>query len=236
MRENFQSKYIIKKKSIIHGGQRLKRKISKPLLSIITVVFNGDKHLEETIKSVIRQKKIFEYIIIDGNSKDNSLQIIKRYSNKISYWISENDKGLYYAFNKGMELAQGDYIGIINSDDVYKKNAFNIIHKYIKLNPKADFIFGSVKKHWGILYGYRPKKIRFSWGFYSSHSTGFFIKRSSAKIVGLYNTKYKYHADYDYFYRMIVKKKLRGIATKKRGGRFLEEVDFQAKYIIENSL
>ena len=104
-----------------------------------------------------------------------------------------------------MELAQGDYIGIINSDDVYKKNAFDIIQKYIKLNPDVDFIFGSVKKHWGILYGYRPKKIKYSWGFYSSHSTGFFIKRTAAKTVGLYNTRYKYHADYDYFYRMIVK-------------------------------
>ena len=58
-----------------------------------------------------------------------------------------------------MELVQGDYIGIINSDDVYKKNAFDIIQKYIKLNPDVDFIFGSVKKHWGILYGYRPKKL-----------------------------------------------------------------------------
>ena len=64
-----------------------------------------------------------------------------------------------------------------------------ISQKYIKLNPDVDFIFGSVKKHWGILYGYRPKKIKYSWGFYSSHSTGFFIKRTAAKTVGLYNTR-----------------------------------------------
>tara|TARA_B100000989_G_scaffold151871_1_gene113323 strand:- start:5512 stop:6327 length:816 start_codon:yes stop_codon:yes gene_type:complete len=240
MRENFQSKYIINKRGIIHGGYRLKKKRSKPLLSIITVVFNGEKYLEETIKSVLKQKNIFEYIIVDGKSKDNSLNIIKKYSNKISYWISEKDKGLYYAFNKGMELAQGDYIGIINSDDVYKKDAFKIIHKYIKLNPKADFIFGSVKKHWGILHGYRPKKIAYSWGFYSSHSTGFFIKRTSAKKVGLYNTYYKYHADYDYFYRMIVTKKLEGIATKKneivgifRRGGFSSKIHYRDLFIEE---
>ena len=114
-----------------------------------------------------------------------------------------------------MILSQGKYIGIVNSDDVYNKNAFKIMSKYIKKNPNLDFFFGSVKKHWGILHGYRPEKINYSWGFYSSHSTGFFIKRTSAKKVGLYNLKYKYHADYDYFYRMIVKMQMKGMATKK---------------------
>jgi glycosyltransferase involved in cell wall biosynthesis len=240
MKESFSSIYIIKKKNILHGGKRLNSKLSKPLLSIITVVLNGEEHLEKTIKSVLKQKKIFEYILIDGSSKDSSLKIIKKYSNKISYWLSEKDDGLYDAFNKGMKLAQGQYIGIINSDDVYTANAFDIIHKYITKNPKADFIFGSVKKHWGILYGYKPKKIKFSWGFYSSHSTGFYIKKDSAKKVGLYNIKYKYHADYDYFYRMIVKKKLKGIATKKnevvgvfRRGGFSSTILYRKMFIEE---
>ena len=140
-----------------------------------------------------------------------------------------------------MRLALGDYIGIINSDYVFLPNALEILEKYILQYSSYDFFFGSVKKHWGILHGYKPYKIYYSWGFYSSHSTGFFIKTSSAKKVGLYNIKYKYHADYDYFYRMIVKKKLKGMATKKneifgifrRGGysstikfydRFLEEI------------
>ena len=125
-------------------------------MSIITAVYNGDKYLEKTIKSVLSQKKIFEYIVIDGASTDKSLQIIKKYSKSIDYWVSEKDKGLYDAFNKGMKLSQGKYIGIINSDDIYTKNAFNIIFKYIKKYPEKDFIFGSVKKHWGILYGYKP--------------------------------------------------------------------------------
>ena len=240
MEKNFKSIYIVKKRNILHGGQRLNFKLSKPLLSIITVVLNGEKHLEETIKSVLKQKKSFEYILIDGQSNDNSLKIIKKYSNKISYWLSEKDKGLYDAFNKGMKLAQGKYIGIINSDDVYTNKAFDIVHKYITKNPQADFIFGSVKKHWGILYGYKPKKIKFSWGFYSSHSTGFFIKKDAAKKVGLYNIKYKYHADYDYFYRMIVKKKLNGIATKKnevvgvfRRGGFSSTISYRKMFFEE---
>ncbi len=114
-----------------------------------------------------------------------------------------------------MKLARGDYIGFVNSDDILLPNALKILKKYIEKNPDTDFFFGAVKKHWGILYGYRPWKIKFSWGFYSSHSTGFFIKLASAKKVGNYNLKYKYSSDYDYFYRMIVKKKLKGIGTKK---------------------
>jgi|TARA_B110000438_G_scaffold243247_1_gene243204 glycosyltransferase involved in cell wall biosynthesis len=217
----------------------LKKK--EPLFSIITVVLNNDKYLEKTIKSVIGQKnKDFEYIIIDGGSKDNSLQIIKKYKNKINYFISERDRGIYDAFNKGMSLARGRFICIVNSDDILKKNALNIIKKYIDQNSKIDFIFGSVKKHWGVLHGYRPEKIKYSWGFYSSHSTGFYVKRESAKKIGLYNLKYKYHADYDYFYRMIVKKKMKGIATKKseivgifRRGGFSSKISYRRSFLEE---
>ena len=208
-----------KKKRFGEGGTRTFKKNKNkrtPLFSLITVVLNNDKFLEETIKSVLKQSyKNFEYIIIDGGSKDKSLDIIKKYASKIDYWISERDKGIYDAFNKGMSLAKGDFIGIINSDDIYTKNSLKIISKYINKYKDIDFIFGSVKKHWGILHGYKPNKIFYSWGFYSSHSTGFFLKNAAAKEVGLYNLKYKYHADYDYFYRLIAIHKMKGIATKK---------------------
>ena len=211
------------------------------MLSIVTVVLNGEKYIENTIKSVLKQKeKNYEYIIIDGGSSDKTLSIIKKYSNKISYWVSEKDKGIYDAFNKGMKLARGNYIGIINSDDVYTNSALQIISKYIKKRPELDFFFGSVKKHWGILHGYKPEKIGYSWGFYSSHSTGFFIKKTSAKKVGLYNLKYRYHADYDYFYRMIVKMKMKGMATKKnevvgifRRGGFSSTIPFRKLFFEE---
>ena len=204
------------------GGNRLKFgkkeiKKNKPLISIITVTYNGEKHIEETFRSVFDQTyDNYEYIVIDGGSSDQTLKIIRKYEDKIDYWVSEKDLGIYDAFNKGMQLCQGDYLGFINSDDVYEKNTLETLVKYIKTNSDVDFIFGSVKKHWGILHGYKPWKIFYSWGFYSSHSTGFFIKRTSAQKVGLYDLKYKYHADYDYFYRLIVHKKMNGLATKKK--------------------
>lgn len=227
-----------KTKKFGEGGKRTKGIIKKkPLFSVITVVYNGEKFLEKTITSVINQScKDFEYIVIDGGSTDKSLEIIKKYEKKIDYWVSEKDKGIYDAFNKGMIVSKGEFIGFINSDDIYKKNALSIISNYIRKNKVADFIFGSVKKHWGILYGYKPHKIKYSWGFYSSHSTGFFIKRKVAEKVGFYNIKYKYHADYDYFYRLIVKNKMRGISTKKneivgifRRGGFSSKISFWKK-------
>jgi glycosyltransferase involved in cell wall biosynthesis len=225
-----------KEKRFFEGGLRLSENFNKnyPMFSIITVVLNGEKYLEETILSVLNQNfSNYEYIIIDGGSIDNSINIIKKYENKIDYWVSETDKGLYDAFNKGMTLSRGKFIGIINSDDIYTPHALRIVSNYISNNDKIDFIFGSVNKHWGVLSGYNPKKIFYSWGFYTSHSTGFFIKNESANKVGFYNLKYKYHADYDYFYRMIVKLKMKGIATLKneligifRRGGFSSRISF----------
>jgi|TARA_B110000977_G_C11070649_1_gene489424 glycosyltransferase involved in cell wall biosynthesis len=206
--------------SLADGGKRKKNYLSnshkEPLLSIITVVYNNEKYIEEALNSLYSQKfNDYEHIIVDGGSNDDTLKIIKKYEEKIEYWCSKKDNGIYDAFNIGMSLAKGKYIGFLNSDDKYTENALTTLNKYINKFPDKDFIFGSVKKHWGILHGYKPYKIYWSWGFYSSHSTGFFIKNTSAKIIGLYNLKYKYSADYDYFFRMIVKYKMKGIATKK---------------------
>lgn len=90
----------------------------KPFFSIITVVYNGIESIEETIKSVINQPNLnFEYLIIDGGSKDGTLEVIKKYSQNISYWISEKDEGIYDAMNKGIAKATGDYVYFINCGD-----------------------------------------------------------------------------------------------------------------------
>ena len=191
-------------------------KKKKPFFSIITVVKNGEKTIEKTIKSVANQSfNNFEHIIIDGKSSDKTLKKVYKYKKNLSLIVSEKDKGIYDAFNKGMKLSAGEFICFVNCGDTLRKNGLKIIFKYLSKYNELDFIFGSVKKHWGIVHGYKPQKIYYSWGFYSSHSTGFFIKNNSAKKVGLYNLKYKFHADYDFFYRAIVKKRLRGMSTKK---------------------
>ena len=219
----------------------INNKKKNPFISIITPTYNSEKYLEEMLKSLIKQKyKNFEVIIIDAKSNDKTLDIISKYKKIINYCSSEKDKGIYDGFNKGIRQAKGKYIAIVNSDDVLKPNALIYLRKYDKKYPDIDFLFGSVKKHWGILHGYKPNKIYYSWGFYSSHSTGFYIKKKSADKVGLYNLKYKYHADYDYFYRMIVKHKMVGIGSKKneifgifRRGGFSSSISFKKKFFEE---
>ena len=184
-------------------------------ISVITVTKNSEKFLEENIKSLLNQTyKNFEHIIIDGKSTDNTIEIIKRNSDKIHKWISEPDEGLYYAMNKGIKLSTGDIIGILNSDDFYYQNALEIVNKYFSMDENLDFLFGTVEKH-KLMYGYFPKKIKWTFGFYTTHSVGFFIKKSSQIKVGFYDTQYNFSSDYDLFYRMIEKEKMKGVSTKK---------------------
>ena len=116
---------------------------NKPLISIITVVYNGEKHLEETIQSVINQTyDNVEYIIIDGGSTDGTLEIIKKYEDKIDYWVSEKDRGMYNALNKGFSCANGEYLGWLNADDTLFPNAFKDIYAVFKIFPDIQWITG----------------------------------------------------------------------------------------------
>ena len=231
------------------GGLRFKKnfKSSKPncpVVTIITVVKNNEKYIEETIKSVLNQKyKNIEYIIVDGNSSDGTVEIIKKYENSIDYIVSENDLGLYDAFNKGISISKGDLIGMVNSDDILLPDAIEILVKYYNKYPNIDFFFGTVKKHWGLLHGFKPWKIKFTWYFYTSHSTGFYIKKEVAKEIGKYSLKYKYVSDFDYFYRLIVHKKKSGMATKKneifgifRPGGLSSIIDFWDLFFEKNQI
>ena len=183
-------------------------------ISIITVTKDSEKYLEENILSVNNQSyKNYEHIIIDGNSTDQTKNIIIKHKEKITYWTSESDQGLYFAMNKGIEKANGDIIGILNSDDFFYPEALHTVNKYFIADEKLDFLFGTVYKH-KLMQGYEPKKIKWTFGFYTTHSVGFFIKSTAQKKIGYYDTQYKWSADYDLFYKMIVKFKLNGTATK----------------------
>ena len=196
--------------------------MKKYKISIITVTKNSEKFLLHNILSVKSQKyKKFEHIIVDGNSKDKTIKIINNHKKSVKLIKNKNDKGLYHAMNVGIKKSSGDIIGILNSDDIYFKNTLNIVNEYFNKHKDLDFLFGSVYKH-KLLSGYNPNIINWSFGFYTTHSVGFFIKRKSQLKVGLYDLRYNYSADYDLFIRMIKKFKLKGISTKKSEifGRF----------------
>lgn len=128
----------------------LKKKINKhneivnPKISIITVSYNAADTIDATIKSVISQDyQNFEYLIIDGGSTDGTADIIKKYSDKIAYWISEPDKGLYDAMNKGVKFVTGDYVYFIGADDILRPNILTEIFNTPFL--KHEIIYGNVK-------------------------------------------------------------------------------------------
>lgn len=172
---------------------------TKPLISIITVVYNGEKYLEETIQSVINQTyDNVEYIIIDGGSTDGTLDIIKKYEDQIDYWVSEADKGIYYAMNKGLQLSSGKVIGIINADDWYVEDA---IEKSIELLEKTgqDYSIGNIKKVPSSIIS-KPINPLVDNVIYSGMMyphIGAFIKADVYRKIGLFDIRYRIAADFD---------------------------------------
>ncbi len=181
-----------------------------PLISIIMPNFKS-KNLEDSIKSVLKQSyKNVELILVDGDSGNKTIKILKRYNNKIDFWISEKDKGMWDAWNKGFKLANGRFVGIVDSSNKLYPNAMKILSLYIMKDENLDFVCGTVKKDGRLYGGFNPKKIFRKFDIIPSSVVGFFIKRSSLKKVGYLNLKYKIQADYDLLYRMIVKHNLKG--------------------------
>lgn len=182
----------------------------KPLVTVVTSVFNGEEFLEETILSVINQDyDNVEYIIIDGGSIDGTVDIIKQYEHAIDYWISEKDESMYEGINKGVTLSLGDYIHCLNSDDFYCDNS--TITKLISGACNADCVYGNVVKLDQLSKKTKERKIfpvSFSQLLVSRHSTflpqpTLFIKNNAYKKVGLYDLKYLYAADYHFNLRLL---------------------------------
>lgn len=121
---------------------------SNPLVSLITVVFNGERYLEETIQSVLRQSyPNLEYIVIDGGSTDRTLEIIERYSESISYWVSEPDRGIYNAMNKGIRAAQGEIVALINADDWLEAGAVQRAVAAFGEDREIGIVHGDLRYH-----------------------------------------------------------------------------------------
>lgn len=176
----------------------------KPLISIVTVVYNGEQYLEETIQSVIHQTyDNVEYIIIDGGSTDGTVNIIKKYENVIDYWVSENDRGISDAFNKGYSLSIGCIVAILNADDYYFDS--NVILKVVSVIDEntMQVIYGKTKKitKKGVMLDKRDNTISWCMSVPFSHCSSF-ISILALKRVGLYSTKYKIAMDIDLLFRV----------------------------------
>ncbi len=182
-----------------------------PLISVIMPNYKSN-NLEKAIKSVLSQSyKNIELILIDGNSGKKTINTLKKYNNKIDFWLSEKDNGIWDAWNKGFKLANGKFVGIVDSSNKLYPNAMKFLSNYIKDDNKLDFVCGTVKKDGRIYGGFNPEKIMTKFNIIPSSVVGFFIKRSSLKKVGYLNLKYKIQSDYDLLYRMIVKHNLKGV-------------------------
>ena len=118
--------------------------LSYPKISIVTPCYNSEKYIESTILSVLNQNyPNLEYVIIDGGSKDNTLEIVKKYQNQLTFWISEKDSGMYDALQKGFEKTTGEIMGWIGSDDMYHQNSFFTIAEIFSLSKNIKWLLGA---------------------------------------------------------------------------------------------
>jgi len=185
-------------------------------VSIITVCYNSERTISHTIKSVLEQSyDNIEYIVIDGKSEDNTVVEIKQFDNKISYFISEKDNGIYDAMNKGIRIATGDIIGILNSDDLFYD--VDVVTKVVKAfeNSNADCVYGNI-----VYFRKNTRDINRVWktrayynGFFESGKMpphpALFVKQGVYEKIGLFNTDFKVAADLEFMIRMLKKNKFR---------------------------
>lgn len=186
-------------------------------VSIITVTYNSSETVEETVKSVIKQTyPNIEYIIVDGGSKDDTLAILDKYKLGISKRISEKDSGIYDAINKGIELAEGDVIGILHSDDFYIDE--NVIENYVRTFESnscdavyADLFYVERNNTEKITRKWKSgnyKEGSFMYGWMPPHPT-FFVRKNLYDRLGKFNLAFKTAADYELMLRFIHKHKIK---------------------------
>ena len=173
-------------------------------LSIITINYNNRDGLKKTIESVVGQTLVdFEYVIIDGGSSDGSVDAIQEYADKIDYWVSEHDKGIYNAMNKGVKAAHGDYLLFLNSGDYLCDN--KVIETLYSCQLDTDFVCGNIiTDNGGGLKSPNKVTMNFFLNGTLPHPSSF-IKRSLFEIHP-YDERYKISGDWEFFlYHLIVK-------------------------------
>lgn len=207
-------------------------KTNAPLVTIVTPNYNGSKFLEETILSVLNQTyDNIEYIIIDGGSKDQSVEIIKKYEKEIAYWISEPDKGMYSAINKGFNKANGQIYAYLNSDDLLFLDAVELVVKKFNETP-FDFCYGNtemIDQNTERLYRLKTpnmsrKLIKWSQRLPFNQQSCFYTANTFNEIGG-FDESYRLSADYHFFYHYIIDNNYSLSRVNKTLGRFRFHTD-----------
>jgi len=185
-------------------------------VSIITVAYNSKETVKDTIDSVLSQDyKEIEYLVVDGASTDGTFEIVKSYGNKISKFISEKDEGVYDAMNKGIQMASGGIIGILNSDDVYLNNEVlsTVVNQFKEKKVDsvfADLVYVNGNNLQEIVRYYSSANFDpggFAYGWMPAHPT-FFVKGEVYKKYGLFKTNYRIASDYEMLVRLLAKHKI----------------------------
>lgn len=191
--------------------------MSNPKVSIVIPSYNQGKYLEDTILSVVNQTyKNIEIIIIDGGSTDNSVDIIKKYEDKIHFWVSEKDKGQANAINKGFKKASGEIFAWLNSDDLYTKNAVELIVNEFNKDPSVSIVYGDYYLLYPSGETKLKKKISFNYNiclysYLMIPQPSCFFRREAFEAVGGLDETFNYCLDYDLFLRMAKNRKVKHI-------------------------
>lgn len=219
-----------------------------PKISIVTVNYNNDQFLEETIKSVLNQNyPNLEYIIIDGGSTDGSVEVIKRYESKLSYWVSEKDEGQYFAVQKGFDKSTGEIMAWINSDDLFVPFSFFAVAEIFNTYPKISWLMGIPREFneqgvmmsritlpWGRWSKYRY--YTFDFQFIQQEST-FWRRELWAKAGSKIDTTFKYAADMELWTRFFRHAELHTTIATLAGFRYSSSnqrsVEFRKEYLLE---
>lgn len=195
-----------------------------PKISIVTPSYNQGHFIEETIRSVLLQDyPNLEYIIIDGDSCDNSVEIIKKYSKHISYWVSEPDRGQAHAINKGISWAHGDIMAWLNSDDIYLPKCFDKVTEAFRQHPEADVVYGDhifIDSEGKEILRKREIPVDFKIMLFGRNHVAqptVFWRRGVLERVGLLDETLHYALDWEWWFRM-----------GKAGCRFYKIRDFLA--------
>ncbi len=210
MRPNTEENLMEKSPRLMSGGYRLRQNSprevgNEPLVSVITAVFNGNDYIADCLESVLIQDyPLIEHIVVDGGSVDGTIEMLRRYEDRVALWISERDRGVYDAWNKGLRLARGEWIAFLGADDIYLPGAISAYMKLAAQSPEAEFLSSRARLNhptgYSPIFGGPWEWPQFSTAMTTIH-VGTMHRRSLFERYGEFDTTYRIAGDYEYLLR-----------------------------------